>query len=313
MYYVIYNPASQSGKGAKVWQSVKAVLEKEKIEYRVYKTTLERNATDIVSTILYKTCGDIDLMILGGDGTVNEALQAIRDDDFDRVKLMYVPAGSSNDLARGIGLTGTPAEIAERLIKSNCYRMMDIGQLTYNKAETLGYTKRNFIVSAGIGYDAAVCEEAMNSVIKKKLNKYGLGKLCYSLICVKQLLGCPRANLTMTMDDGQEVVYKNAYFVAFMNHCYQGGGLKFCPDAVDDDGYIDLCFANDISKSRVLYSFTRLMKAKHVGLKGLSVDKCKKVRVVSDTPLFVHTDGEVKTAATDITVEVLKGRLKFGC
>ena len=313
MYYVIYNPAAQSGRGYEVWKSVKAVLEEEKIEFRVYKTTLQRTATDIVSTILYKTCGDIDIMVLGGDGTVNEALQAIKDDDFERVKLTYVPAGSSNDLARGIGLEGTPAEIARKLVRSNCYRMMDIGLLTYNKAETLGYTRRYFIVSAGMGYDASVCEEAMNSSIKKKLNKYGFGKLCYSLICVKQLLGCPRTDITIKQDDGEEVTYKNAYFVAFMNHCYQGGGLKFCPDAVDDDGYIDLCFANDISKPRVLYSFTRLMKAKHVGLKGLSVDKCKKVRVVSDTPLFVHTDGEVKTAATDITVEVLKGRLKFGC
>ena len=52
MFYVIYNPSARSGKGAKLWEKVKTILDEEGKDYRVYKTTPERDASYIVKTLL---------------------------------------------------------------------------------------------------------------------------------------------------------------------------------------------------------------------------------------------------------------------
>ena len=48
------------------------------------------------------------MVILGGDGTVNEAVQGI--EDFDKAVISYIPTGSSNDLARDMGISKNPEE-----------------------------------------------------------------------------------------------------------------------------------------------------------------------------------------------------------
>ena len=55
-----------------------------------------------MGNICLRESGDISVIVLGGDGTVNEALQGM--DDPGRVTLGYVPTGSSNDLARDLNI-----------------------------------------------------------------------------------------------------------------------------------------------------------------------------------------------------------------
>lgn len=312
MYFVIYNPASQSGNGLRIWHKVRAVLDEEKVEYRVYKTTPTRNGMMIARKLLAtRSSGAIRLMVLGGDGTVNEVVQAFEPEDFHRVRFYYIPTGSSNDLARSLGFDGDTEKHVRHIISTAEHKDMDVGILKYNKAETLGYTKRYFLVSCGMGFDASVCAEAMNSKYKNFLNRLGLGKLSYLTITLKQLIEAPNAKCIITNDDGSEVSVDKCLFVACMNHMYQGGGLPFCPDAVDDDGLLDICYAGGISKPRVLYSLTALMKGKHIGMKGICGMKTGSLHILSDTPLYVHTDGEVKTKATDITVSIISEKLWF--
>ena len=312
MFYVIYNPSSKSGKGIKLWRNVRSNLEELHQEYRVYKTTPDRDASYIVKNIFtYNPEGEIKIMLLGGDGTLNEALQGFTDKDFERTILYYLPTGSSNDLARATGYTDSHDDMIKGYIEKDAYRSIDLGLVKYNSSVTPGYSKRFFIVSCGIGYDASVCEEAMSSRIKKILNKIGLGKLCYFGITLKQLFGTPKVDMTIKEDDNEEYTINKAYFASVMNHKYQGGGLIFAPDATDDDGELDLCHASDISKLSVLSILPTLYKGEHVGKKGIYVSKLKKVNIKSSMPLYVHTDGEVRTKSDDITVEVLPGKLKL--
>ena len=312
MYYIIYNPASKSGKGIKIWHKVKKIFLEEKKEFRVYRTSPERNATTIASCILDRSTEDrINLVVLGGDGTVHEALQAFKTEDFDRVRFHYIPTGSSNDLARGLGLSGDLEDNVRNMLRSGCHRNVDVGIITYNKAETLGYRRRYFLVSSGLGFDASVCREAMKSKTKDTLNKIGLGKLSYLAITLKQLYEVPNTRVTIIPESGEEISIDKCYFVASMNGCFQGGGLKFAPDARMDDGLIDICYAGGISKLRVLFSLPSLMKGKHIGKKGICLQRVKSARIVSQIPLDVHTDGEVKTKETDITVRLMSGKLKM--
>lgn len=315
MYYFVVNPASKTGLGIKIWHDLKKILDEKAVDYRFYMTDPDRNATVITRLVLEKYQeSSLKLIVLGGDGTVNEALQAFHEEDFKRVILGYIPTGSSNDLARALGYQAmfkSPTDILEHILNSGASRNMDLGLLEYNNTEVPGYTKRFFSVSCGMGFDASVCEEALNSKGKTFLNKLHLGKLSYGAICVKQLFGIHRSGCTVTADGQESVRLENCYFVSVLNHCYQGGGIKFCPDAVDDDGMLDICYASDISKGRVLTILPQAFSGNHVGKKGIGIMKVKSVRIVFDDPMWVHTDGEVKTKSSDVTVTVLPGRLKF--
>lgn len=314
MYYFIVNPSAKSGRGMEVWRQVREELKESGTPYRFYLTAKERNASYLSKVLLKKVPGEITIVALGGDGTVNEVLQGIAAAGaFARVRLGYIPAGSSNDLARALELPQDPKEILKRILSGEGERHIDLGRLLYREADTpeLKGRQRYFVVSAGIGFDAAVCEEALRTKDKAFFNRIGLGALSYGFLCVKRLLLSKGADFQITLDGKRVHAVKDSLFVAVMNHKYQGGGVMFTPDAVDDDGELDLCFTDRMSRLQVLTVFPKAYSGAHVGTQGIRIDKARKIRIISSEPLYVHTDGEVQTKATDISVRCLPGKLRL--
>ena len=133
MYYFIVNPASKTGVGAKYWNRVEKVLKERNIAYQVRFSKAAGQVEEIVRKLTKETKEKLlHLVILGGDGTVNEAVQGI--EDFDKVNLSYIPTGSSNDLARDMGISKNPEEALEAILKAEKEIYMDMGLLQYQKA-----------------------------------------------------------------------------------------------------------------------------------------------------------------------------------
>lgn len=297
MYHVIINPMSRSGKGLKIWKSeIEPALHKENIKYRSYFSReagdVSRIANDILNTSTEET---VNIILLGGDGTVNEALQGMK--DTDRVVLGYIPTGSSNDFAKDLGIPFAPAEALELILHKGTAREMDLGTVTYNDGE-----KRRFMVSCGIGFDAAVCEEALHSNIKKFCNKIGLGKLTYLGIALKQLFAAKSVSCKLILDDEPPIHIRKVLFVTCMQHRYEGGGFMFCPDADATDGYLNLCVVGDVPKPVILAALPTAFKGKHYFVKGITPYKAKKVCIETSAPLWLHTDGEVCRHTRSVTV-----------
>ena len=314
MYYFIVNPAAKSGRGMQVWRQVREELKQKGTEYRFYLTAKERNASFLAKKLLKKVSGEVTIVTLGGDGTVNEVLQGIAAAGaFGRVRLGYIPAGSSNDLARSLALPQDPAELLHRILEEDCERRIDLGRLVYREAEDPKFKgmQRYFVVSAGIGFDAAVCEESLRTKDKAFFNRLGLGALSYGFLCVKRLLLTKGTDFQITLDGKRIHAVQDSMFVAVMNHKYQGGGVMFAPDAEDDDGELDLCFTDRMSRWKVLVTLPKAYSGAHVGTPGVREDKARKIRIVSPEPLYVHTDGEVQTKATDISIRCLPGKLRL--
>ncbi|MBQ0039941.1 MAG: hypothetical protein KBS64_05900, partial [Treponema sp.] len=174
MYHFIVNPVSRSGKGLKLWQKkIEPELKARGIEYSLEFSKERGDVTRITKEISLKAANEkkCTIVILGGDGTVNDAVQGIK--DFDNTTLAYIPTGSSNDFARDLGLSKNVKKNLNRILESKEAVLMDIGQV-----ETERGTRR-FAVSSGIGFDGAVCQKSVHSILKKRLNKIGLGKLTY--------------------------------------------------------------------------------------------------------------------------------------
>ncbi len=296
MYHFIVNPASRSGKGQRLWaETIKPALAHRNIKYEVH---FSRKPGDVITIVekLMKSGSKVPmhLIILGGDGTVNETLQGI--DDFSKVIISYIPTGSSNDLARDMGIAREPLKALDAILDGANTVPMDVGLLTTANGV------RRFAVSCGIGFDAAVCHESMQSKIKTTLNRLGLGKFTYLGIALKQILAAKPVSCDLYLDDKEPIHIKKILFAASMNHRYEGGGFMFCPNAVCNDGYLDLCVVGNLPKLFILFALPTAFWGKHLNFPEIYSYRAKKVRIETSTPLWVHTDGEVIQQSKSITL-----------
>lgn len=310
MYHIIINPASRSGKGLKIWkEQVEPLLHRDGIPYRSYFSGHAGDVAQIVREICASQGAEpsssqkkaskerrITLIVLGGDGTINEALQGL--DDNTQLTLGYIPTGSSNDFARDLGIPKEPAAALDIILHNGRTRSMDLGTITYDNGQ-----KRRFVVSTGIGYDAAVCEEALHSKIKAFCNKIGLGKLTYLGIALKQLFTTKAVSCTLTLDDKPPIEMKRMLFIASMLHRYEGGGFMFCPDADPDDGLLNICAVGDLPRLLILFALPTAFFGKHYIFKGIDAYTANRIKIETSAPLWVHTDGEVGQQTTSYTIE----------
>lgn len=298
MYHIIVNPVSRSGRGLSIWKKqIEPVLMKEQIAYQSHLSEKPGDVIRIAEELSASTDSDstLQIIVLGGDGTVNETLQGISDPS--RLILGYIPTGSSNDLARDLNLPGDPVDALHLILHTGTPVPMDLGHITYPDGE-----KRCFLVSCGIGYDAAVCEEALHSPMKNTLNRLGLGKLTYLGIALKQLFAARSISGRLTLDQGAPIEIGNMFFTCCMLHRYEGGGFMFAPDANAHDGILNLCAVGDIPKLLILFALPTAFHGKHYRFQGVTPYLAKEIVIESGAPLWVHTDGEVTRKERRITV-----------
>lgn len=320
MVNMIINPASKSGHGLEMWKELETCLIRENTDYKAFLSEGPGDVTRIVhelceNELSRNSSSVLRIIVLGGDGTFNEALQGIT--DFDRVEIGYIPTGSSNDLARDLGIKGEASSLLSGILACREPFLMDLGCLTYHDSaeehsrlheETVSDT-RYFAVSCGIGYDAAICEEALSSHFKNVLNRLGLGKLTYLTIALKQLILTKRGNCTITLDNKEPFELKSFLFIATMIHRFEGGGFMFCPDADAQDGRFNLCAVGPIAKLRILFALPSAMKGQHYRYPHIYPYDGTTVHIDADRPFWVHTDGEVSRKSSSITIKCLQKKI----
>lgn len=283
MYLFIVNPNSRSGLGHKVWTQIASILREKQIEYEVYFTRYQRHATRIAAE-LTSDGNEHTLVVLGGDGTIGEVLTGIQHPD--KITLGYIPIGSGNDFARGLGIPKNPKKALDIILHSPVRRKLDVGVLSY------GDKKKRFGVSAGFGYDAAICYETCVSKAKKFLNKLKLGKLAYVSLSIHSLYRCTPKKMKVILDDSKSITFKKAYFATVMNLPYEGGGCKFCPNADPSDGLLDVIIVADVPKLYALLIIPTVFLGLHTLFPPVHIYRCKKAEICSEIPLAVHSDGE---------------------
>lgn len=304
MYTFITNPNSRSGLGGKVWNQLEEILKEREVPYQTVFTKYQRHASRIVREIT-SDGKEHTIVMLGGDGTVNEILNGIT--DLSKVTLGYIPIGSSNDFARYFKHPSDPVQALEMILNPKEYSMMSVGVLTYRNGER----RKRFAVSTGMGFDAGVCHQAVVSKIKFFLNRIHLGRLTYVGIALSQMMALKPSRVSVRLDDGEVMHYERAYFAAAMNHPYEGGGFKFCPKANPCDNVLDVTVIADVSKLKVLCLLPTAFRGWHTGIKGVHTYTCRHATFESERPLPIHADGEPVYLQRKIRAELEEERVRL--
>lgn len=300
MYYFIVNPVSRSGKGMEVWKQTEKILTDRNIPYKVYFTQHIGHGTTLAKG-LYHKIQHKTLVIIGGDGTVDEVLTGLPMDE--TYTIGYIPVGSGNDFARGLGLPVDPTEALEHILSDKPADTIDIGTLKTDQGIS------HFGISSGIGYDAEVCEKVATSRAKKILNKLHLGKLVYAYAAIRCIFTFYPCDMDIEIDDYKKLHYKKVYLIAAMNLPYEGGGFLMAPQADAQNGELNFLIVKGVPKIALLFLFPTAYFGKHLLIPGIFILKGKKLRVHSKKSQYVHRDGEIAGHTDTLTWTIEKESL----
>jgi len=306
MYYFLVNQHGGSGKAVKTWNKVKAALDKRGVEYETIVPEYAGHATVIARELSKKNENDIRLVIVGGDGTINEVVNGI--EDFSRISLGVIPTGSGNDFARGLKLPrSNPVKALKKILECDGNRKIDLGKSTCNGSSRL------FAISSGFGLDALVGTQINTSKIKTFCNKLHMGSASYSLLTIKVLFTMQTMKAKVKFDDGETVDLNRLIFMSGMNCFAEGGGVPMAPKALPDDGKLSVCMAYGIPKFCTFLCFPLLAMGLHTKLKGFRVKDCSWFEVESDIPTVMNTDGEFIGESVKGRMEILPSKLRVLC
>ena len=307
---IIVNNGAGTGQAHRVWNETQRLLGGYKIKYVAHTTRYRGHATKLAEKIsTMKGTDPIYLLVVGGDGTINEVLNGIK--DFDRVRLGVIPTGSGNDFGRNLNLPKTPKESLRQICacirkdqRGEELRRIDLGQVSWEGCKN----PRIFGISAGLGLDALVCKKALTSRLKQVLNRFHLGKLTYLALTVQSLFTMETANAKVITEHGGYILPK-MIFAASMNLPAEGGDVPMAPDASPQDGLLSLSSAAGIAKWRTFFLLPLLVAAKQEGIKGFNIRDEKGFRVVLDKPMVLHADGEYCGDVTRVEFRCLERKL----
>jgi YegS/Rv2252/BmrU family lipid kinase len=210
------------------------------------------------------------ILLCGGDGTVHEALPAIAEAN---LPFGLIPCGRGNDFARNIGLSMN--------LRKNRILPLDP---TFHKYDLPTINAIPFVSIACIGLDAEVNKLARDG------EGYFSGKLGYIVCVLKALRKFRPFEIEMTIDGqfGRDRVM----MVTIANGPYYGGGMKIAPDAIMDDGALNICIVKEMSKWELLREFPKVFKGTHIYNPNFIMKTGRKVKIQSDERREIFADGE---------------------
>lgn len=308
MLYFIVNETSRSGKTRQIWKDIQQSLIKADVSYEYMITQGRDHATKLASEISQRPEDNICIVVIGGDGTMNEVINGIS--DFDKVRFGIIPTGSGNDFGGGLDLPKSPEENLQRIISSykageDRYRAVDIGLVRWGQNQ-----KKLFGISSGIGLDAIVCKKALSSKLKNVLNKLGLGSLTYVILTIITLFSMKTADFEISYDNNKSTL-KKTIFAAAMNLRAEGGGVPMAPDANPYDGKLSISSASGIPKWITFLCLPFLVAGKHTHIKGFNLVSCREASIHSSQKMTLHADGEYVADVTDLTFGVYPQKLRL--
>jgi diacylglycerol kinase (ATP) len=288
---VLVNPASGVGRGAKAARQAIARLTERGVEVReltgVDGPDAERLAHRAVAD------GVDALVVVGGDGMISLALQALVGTD---VPLGVVPAGTGNDHAREYGLPRGAPEKAADVIVDGFTRRVDVGRI-----EPADGPARYFGLVMAAGFDSLVNDRANRL-------RWPRGQMRYNVATLFELAHLRPLPFRLELDDGT-VIERDLLLAAIGNTRSYGGGMLVCPGADSTDGLLDVTAVRAMPRRRVLRFFPTVFKGTHV--ERTEVETYRTSRISVDSPgIQAYADGE-RVAPLPVTVTAVPAALRL--
>jgi len=293
---LIVNLTAGGGKPHKHLNTVSKYLKENGLNFKVCTTSHPGEAMELAQKAADN--GAELIVSVGGDGTVNEIVNGIMKSKNDP-SLGIIPLGWANDFIKSTNIPSDIIEACKILIKGKT-KKIDIGLIN---------NQIYFANICGVGFDAEVAQLA-NQMKSKHPNLHILSAFVYVFATIKKLLSPFSYHNVKIKFDGQEI-HSKILFSAISNGKFYGGRFKITPDAILDDGLLELCTVEEMGRLKYLMSIPKVFKGTHESIKGINFYRTKEVVIQSSEPILAQVSGEVIEGQKEFTITLLPKSLKL--
>ena len=296
IYHFILNPKSgRPRKQQNLEDLIKSACRKRQLSYHIYYTTCPGDATEYVRSMIRISQDRQRFICIGGDGTLSEIVNSAPSNP--NVEFGVIPYGSGNDFVRNF---------------ANKELFYDIDAQIDGYTVPLDLIKYNDSYSVNVinvGFDCAAARVAA----KLKKNKFITPSFSYTLGVLKVFFRKFGTKMRLVFDDGE--IWENTYtLTAIGNGRFYGGGYKALPLAKMDDGLLDICAINKVSRPTLLKLIKSYKKGTYIdnpkALPYINTKRTNHFRIEFDTPEAICIDGEIK-GAKSIDLTLISGAFNF--
>ncbi len=303
---IIVNIQSGRHKGKAILGDLLTACNKKNIPYNIHISEYAGHTTKLVQEASKKETTNHRIVIIGGDGTLNEAVTGLKQLNLD-IPIAYFPSGTGNDFSRALEIEQDANRFLDLLLTAS---ICEIELLSYTNFAT---DERGYALnSLGIGFDALICRITNSSKNKGTLNKFGLSKLSYIRNIITAFKQKKTFSAMITTNHTNYYHYDNILLLDLMNHPYFGGGIQFDPESVPNNHEIGVVVAHNVIAKEFIQVFPRILSGgNHFGItKSFVRIPATNVRIQIKHGQLIQRDGEIYQPES-IDIEVQLDKQKF--
>lgn len=294
-WFVIVNPISGGGKGLADFPQISHLLRENGIQHDPVFTEHRYHATEL--TVEAVNRGYRKLIVVGGDGTLNEVVNGLfiqKQCASKDMLLAVIAVGTGNDWVRTFGIPRNYTAVVRAIKEGHSY-LQDVGKVTYTESKVK--QTRYMANVAGLGFDAYVIK-IFNHL---KLKGYK-GQWLYLYSLLKGYFTAKPSGVNIEVDG--EVIFKGLLFSLAVGICrYNGGGIQQLPRAIANDGLLDLTLIRPVHWWHVIFRARRLFNGNIYSIGHVQHAQGKEVKITSAPEILLETDGELQ-GMTPVTITI---------
>lgn len=284
-WFVIVNPVAGSGRGLIDFPQISKLLRNDDIRHDAVFTEHKHHATEL--TVTAANQGYRRIIVIGGDGTLNEVVNGLfiqKAVEPCEILLAVIAVGTGNDWVRTFGIPQHYSE-AIRAIREGRSFLQDVGTVTYTESH---YTQTRYMANvAGLGFDAYV----ISTFNHLKMKGYK-GSWMYLYSILKSYFRYKSSGARIWVDD--KVVFNNLIFSLAIGICkYNGGGVQQLPNALADDGLLDLTIIRPVHWWHIVFRLKKLFNGDIYQIGHVIHAQGRKVKIEAAPLIQLETDGEL--------------------
>ncbi|GAA2954059.1 transcription regulator [Ligilactobacillus murinus DSM 20452 = NBRC 14221] len=294
-FFIIVNPNADHGQAANIWEQVEQILLTRQVKYEAHQTTRVGHAKQLIHLNFGKqkaeNIKDQVVLVVGGDGTLNETLNALKHEAPLEVPLAFIPVGHNNGFAKGIGIASDPLVALDQILAATEPTYYNVGEYQETTHNEQGYFLNDF----GIGLDAYTISLNANvhkhMRLRKFLLKLHLNFLAYLINVFTAFLNQEAFAVTLRIGDKYEF-FKHARLVNIANHPYFENGIILSPKADINDHQLDLIIADNLGFFKFLALSIAIYFKKQLKLPYIHHYKDKNIHLIINSLEYGQIDGE---------------------
>jgi diacylglycerol kinase (ATP) len=294
----LVNPASANGSTGRRWPALHEAARAAGLEGEARLSERPGHLAELAEEAAGGRAGL--LVVVGGDGSVHEAVNGLmRSDRAGEVELAVLARGTGKDFARSLRIPAQPSR-ALATARDGLVRAIDVGRARF-AAPDGGRTEAYFANFAGAGISGAIARRANAS------SKAMGGHMSFFVATITVFFRWRSVEMIAQVDDERRA--GRMFEVLAMNGDYTAGGMWAAPDARPDDGRLDVVLIGDVTKTDFVRTFPKIYRGRHLSHPKIELLRGASVRVESKHPLPVVLDGE-QPGTTPVEFDLIPGALR---